>query len=199
MALGGLIRPELARAFENYFVIRGGEQPQVASEVVPVVIMDDNSKGPYAPYRTWHAGTNLGAFVGNLSYCAIANVDDPAKQKSVVVIEEIYVNVPAGGRVLHGLTTQTQPSIAYASVNDADGGKEYSGPTNDPRLGNVAFGSGQSPSFYASAIFPASPAAAIVRIPGPFAVGPGWQYVVVPNLVNTAIEAWFRGRFYPSF
>src|SRR5712671_1055455 len=115
------VRPELAAAWQKYFTQKSGLSPDIPGQILPVVILDDNSRGPYQAYRGWHAGVAIGAFAGNYSYCGIANVDDPAKQKSVIVVDEIWAKSPvAATDFLVSLTTQTQPSLAFSPAADAD-------------------------------------------------------------------------------
>jgi hypothetical protein len=195
--IGDAIRPELARAWQNIFGIKGGQAPAAAREIIPVIVMDATA---YVPTRAWHCGSNPAASVGNFSYFSIANVDDPKKQRSIAVIDEFIVMLPTGSPasgLFIGLSTQTQPSLAYTDTADADGGKEPADPTVEPRFGNVRFGIGASPTQFVTSFVPLV-AGVPFRLPGPFIVGPLWQFLLTTNALNAMIEVWARGRYYAS-
>jgi hypothetical protein len=190
------LRPELTRAWQNVFGKRG-RTPDVASEILGVVVLDSTA---YVPTRAWQAGSNPAASVGNFSYFGIANIDDPRRQRSIAVIDEFEVMLPGGspaGAVFMGLTTQTQPNLAYADTSEADGGKEPADAIVEPKFGNVRFGIGANATQFVTTPFWLQVGVPF-RIPGPFIVGPGWQYVLCPNALNAMIQVWARGRYYGS-
>jgi hypothetical protein len=196
---GGLIRPDLSRAWENYFGLKGGVTPGVAEELVGVVVMDQGV--PWAPYRVWHGGILGTAGAGNFNYIAIANLDQNRAQASIVVVDHIAVkNLTAAVEVVIGLgDISLAPSIAYGPTGEADTGKEPSTTGTDPSVGNVGIGGGQNAT--AGLIRSQYPGPAIggtVVIPGPFILRPQGELLIAPNALAAQIHAYFRGRYYPS-
>jgi hypothetical protein len=197
-----LFRPELSRAFEDYFGRRGGETPNIPSEIVPVVIMDDNSKGPYVGCRHWMFGTNAGPSVGNLSIIGIENTDPIGAQLSAVVIDWIVAEV-AGGVVadfLMGIVYMSQVVLADGAVRDIVTDKDLGMSTGDPSFGNVKGGTRAQAGQPVATVYPGNSIANGIptRIEGPIILGPQQEFLIIPSIVNTGITAHFRGRYYPA-
>jgi hypothetical protein len=196
--LGQLIRPELARAWENYFGLKGGATPQLASEVLGVVVLDHDP--PWVPYRIWHAGILGTAGAGNYNYIAISN-RDANKETSVCIVDHIAVkNITVAAEIVIGLgNTSLAPGIAYGETADADSGKEPSTTGTDPGFFNVGIGSGQNATAgLIRSQYPAPAVGAYVVIPGPFILRPQGELLITANALAAQIHAYFRGRFYPS-
>jgi len=197
---GDLLRPDLSRAWEEYFGVRGGATPGVMREILGVVVLD-NAPLPWAPYRNWFAGILGTAGAGNYNYIGIVNDDDPSKQLSICVVDEIIVvNKTAQLEIAIGLgNTALAPSIAYGPTADADSGKEPSTTGTDPHFGNVKIGGGQNATAgLITSQFPGSAVGVPFRIPGPFLLRPQGELLITPTAVASQIHAYFRGRYYPS-
>lgn len=195
-----LIVPELARAWQNYFREKGGMSPNIPQEIVPVVIMDDNSKGPYPPCRHWHFGTNLGPIVSNYSYIEIFNADDLKSQRSICVVDQVWVRsgtvlTPTAADFLIGVTPFNN---AFSEDQTRDVIIEKEQAVNDPLFNNVRGGTTALASALVASIFPAGVAGVVSNIPGPFVLGPQQALLLTTSLLNNAISAYFRGRYYAS-
>ena len=73
--MASLVQLELARAWQSYFRQKGGAAPTIPGELLPVVIMDDNTNGPFPPCRTWFAGNTQIAVAAQFSYFIMSNSD----------------------------------------------------------------------------------------------------------------------------
>ena len=194
---GGQYRPELARAWENYFGMSGAAR--VAPDILPVVIMDDSSSGPYPPCRMWHGSVHMGANPGNFSVIGVVNADPDTGSDSVCVVDEVYAQqLTAAVEFVVGIAPKVGVvSLALGPTRDVDSGKDPSNLT-DPPFGNVQIGGGQQGAGVILSQFPAAAIGLTVRIPGPFILRSQGALLVCPNLVNAGIHLWARGRYYPA-
>ena len=204
---GGLPTDALVRAYQRYF--RAKDSPNIPSDMLGVVIMDDNSQGPNAPYRGWYAGVSSPQVAAQYSYAWIANEDGPpgavaptSVGKSFVVIDEVRVKglnaaddfvftVSIKGVIVGG----TKISV-FAANDELDPLQA----TSSPRLANVSIQAFQQVGqiFSVNQVWPAdfiAGSCAIIR--GPFVLGPNGLFAVCPSNVNNGLLAWFRGRYYP--
>jgi len=214
---GQPVRPELARAWEGYFSQRGGEGPDAPAQALSVIVLDDNSKGPYPPYRSFQGGLVVSPTPAIIGQIGIQNGDagftplvglvgTTGVPKSVVVIDWLIVarDATAGGDFFVTLTHNNLKPISTANAPVADTAPEKdptSGATR-PQIGNVFVGvrnvdaaligdqSGQLPGFTQDTL--------PHRVDGPWMLGPGQILYVERNLVNTGFTAYFRGRYYPA-
>lgn len=198
--MSGLVVPELARSWFNYFREKGGAAPTIPQEIVPVVIMDDNTNGPFPACRLWHYGTVIGAAVGNFSYLGILNNDDAKTQKSACVIDRIFAKYSVGvaNFTIGVVGIGALAFSSSAQVRDAVMEKELSIGFAEPILGNVLGGVATDPVNFNTAQFPSRPVGEVVEIPGPFIVGPQQQLLLTTSVNNFSLQAYFRGRYYPS-
>lgn len=188
---------EFVRAFENYFRIKGGAGPNIPQEVVPVVILDDTSKGPFPPSRTWFAGIDIGPLAANFDYIGIVNADSSGV-KSVVVVDEIWVAPGVADVVVIGVSNIS--GLPYSSLTtafDPDEDKDQQASVL-PVMGNVQLGTLQQVAAIGTVQFGPLPINPPVSIPGPFTLGGQATLFVRPNSVNEGITAFFRGRYYPA-
>lgn len=199
-----MINTDLSRAFENFFRFKGGAQPTVPSEIVPVVIIDDNTVGPYPGHRRWMYGsgpTGIGS-AGNFQYLGIQNADPlDRSQPSACVIDRLLVkNITAANDFAIGIAAGTgNVNIAYGGTRDTVGDKEASFAINvDPLFGNVKAGYGQSASLFGASLFPGSAVGLIVEIPGTWILGPQQQFFISSNVAQQSIHIFARGRYYPA-
>jgi hypothetical protein len=196
MAEEALLRSELGRAFEAYFGVRGGVVPGVPAELVPVIILDDQSAGPYPAHRVWHGALNQAASAGNFSTCTIQN-EDAQGNKSAVVIDRIFVRVTVANDVIVTVgRVAVEGGGPGAYVQDAAAEKDQQ-PSLAPQNGTVAFRSSIPAAAYPGTIFPVGTLAS-VEIPGPFILGPQELLSLQPNAVNVGIFVWARGRHYSA-
>lgn len=197
---------DLIRAVANYLRIKG-DPP----EAVPVILIDDNSKGPYPPCRVWYGSSLSPNVAAQYSYAWVTNEDGVEGQiaptgrgKSVMVVDDIYVKsltavddfviaITRKGSILPTTTTL---------ANDASEEKAVETSTN-PVFGNVTINRNQQAGQLwlgnNSQVMPATYIAGTLhRIPGPFTLGPQGILAVAPSTVNNGIFAFFRGRYYPA-
>lgn len=194
---GNLITPELLRGWQKYF--RAKDSPNVPADIISVVVLDDNSQGPFPPCRLWHAGSAIAPGAGNFGYLCIGNLDTDGH--SVVVVDELHIaNQTAKQDWMLGIIRAVGGSfaISWGRVSDASTEKDPGVPADDPTIGNVGFGAAQSAVAAVSKLFPGAAVNDIVRIPGPFILGPGQAFGISCNVFANNIFAWFRGRYYPS-
>lgn len=198
---------DLIRSVANYFRVKG-----TPVEAVPVVILDDNSKGPFPPCRHWYGSGLSGPVAAQWSYVWATNEDGREGQiaptglgKSVMVVDEIFVKAQTAvddfviaisrkGSILPTTTTL---------ANDASEEKALD-PTTNPVFGNVTLNRNQQAGQLwlgnNSQVWPATfTAGTVVRIPGPFTLGPQGLLAIAPSLVNNGIFAMFRGRYYAAY
>lgn len=206
--MAGLITAELVRAWESYFRQKGGVSPRVVAEVVPVVVMDDNSTGPYPAYRMWHAGSVLAVGINSQAIVAIVN-NDPITTRSAVVVDRIVLGMrgsidPAQGIAWFiGILRVSDKSLSFAPARDSAGEKDpTSAQTFDQPFGNVQFASGSAAAGPALVSTP-YPAAAIdvpQVIEGRFILGPQQQLICSYSVGGIAggIVPFFRGRYYAA-
>ena len=191
------VRPELARAWESYFTQRGGIAPDVPAQALPVVILDDNSKGPYPAYRSFFGGLPEPALAANYSYVFAIN-NDPLDSKSVMVVDEIVFESNAAGPIIVGLTNLTTFNFGSLPMDDAVGEKNPVG-VDRPQMSNVKVGGAQSPLVLGGASFPGGAAAYTSgRIPGPFTLQGQGIVFVRHSVIASLMTAYFRGRYYPA-
>jgi hypothetical protein len=202
---GGLYRPELSRAFEDYFGRRGGATPNVPNEIVPVVIMDDNTKGPYVGCRHWVYGFFRVALAGNFSFAGVENTDPLSSggEFSACVVDRILVEAinfgaAVGVDYIMGNVFQSGFVLADGPVRDVITDKELAFTTGDPQFGNVKGGVSAALASPVNTWVPGGPAGTVTRLDGPWVLGPGQSLIISPTIVNCGILAHFRGRYYPS-
>lgn len=192
-----LITPELARAYQAYFRTKGGEQPIVPRDVLPVVILDDNSLGPYPAYRAWHAGVSLAAgAVGEFSYIGIRN-SDKLIPPSAVVVDSVDFRLTVAADVKIGITNDTTIVLGgQVPVLDSAEEKETI-PSDAPKIGNAQIGFLNSVGAVGTVF---SPAGDLLphRIDGPWTIGPNGVFLIRPGVAQIGIVAYFRGRYYPA-
>ena len=177
---------------------RGGVGPDVPAQVLPVVIMDDNSKGPYPACRVWAYGIVVGSVAAQYSYAGILNTDDPVLVKSAVVIDEVLLRVGSADDVAFAILNQGSLVLAPLFLVEDMQPEKDPRPIDRPAVGNVKIGSLNTVVSLGNAAMPVGGTSNVVRLPGPFVIGPGQQFVVRPLTVLNAITAFFRGRYYPS-
>lgn len=196
---GGLQRPELARAWEAYFVEKGGEAARVDASVVPVVIMDDNSKGPYPSSRVWMAGTVVAGLAANFTYIGIVN-DDALGIRSALVIDEIVVRqVTATDDFIISVSDQSTFILGtLAALSDVAAEKDPGG-FFGASMSNGKRGSAQTASGIGSTLVPGGPITQATTLRGPWILGPQANFFVRPLTIANGLAAYFRGRYYPTF
>ena len=198
-----LITAELGRAWQAYFRERGGELPSIPSEIVPVLILDDNSKGPYPPCRHWHATIQTAQSAGNFTFAGILNNDDSKSTFSCCVVDRLFVkaNLGIASDYVLGVSGAAVPNLATGGVRECILEKEQknvAGNITDPLFNNVQAGSGANASSLVTSSFPGGAFGIVSEIPGPFVIGPQQQFVIASGIVNNGIFVYFRGRYYPS-
>jgi len=197
------VRPELATAWERYFAQKGGLSPDVPGQILPVVIMDDTSLGPYFGYRGWYGSHLQSANVGVFSYLGVLNTDDLAVKSAVVVDEIRFRNPSAGDDIVIMLVAQSLLAMTgLTPVDDASIEKEPTG-FNQPKVGNVVTAHNAASAVALGAVqFPnqASPGANTQPgfAPGPWVISPGMMLLIRPTVVNETLLAYFRGRYYST-
>jgi len=204
---GGLISPALSRAWENYFGQKGGQTPGVMADVVPVIIIDDDSQGPYPPHRRWaQGGAQIGG-VGTYAYGSIGLNDDPTKQKSVAVVDTFLYRTSDGcgvsidlvnGARLGGPQVFGAPAIDVQSDMNALGAQML--------MSNVGQGNGTTTQPAGGLFLPRGPlgtgAGGPVMREVPrnlkWIIGGGWYLLFNPENPNVTMEWLISGRYYAS-
>lgn len=193
------VREELARGYAAYFRARGSPDVSAAGEILPVVLMDDNSRGPYPAYRSWMAGTILGLVAAQHTFIGIQNSDDVSVRSAVVVDEVILRNVTATDDWILGLTTVNALSFSTLSnVADCAPEKEQTGSFAGPALGNVQLGTRNAAAPQGSTMVPGGPITTSVRVRGPWILGPQGVFFIRPLTIAESAVAYFRGRYYSA-
>lgn len=210
---GGQFRPELARAYSQYLGEKGGTPPNVAREILPVVVMDDQSA--YPPFRPWNAGSIAVAVAGKFPRIGIMNTDGfppgtspgstGGEPRSVVVIDRITVSRDAnlGGDLFLTIThTNLHPFIGTtAPADDIAPEKDPSAAATRPQIANVAIGfCPENATLFGNVQYPSAMAdqKPLVLNGGPWVLGPGQILYLERNLAPSALLAYFSGRYYPA-
>jgi len=203
--------PEFARAWQLYFKQRGGVGPTLPPDVMPVMVLDDNSAGPYPPYRPWFAGLiNIAGGAGLRTAIGVMNQEGtPAgggivgtsQVRSVVVVDFIrFVSTDAGVAapvdiaLVMGEPNNTPLLLNIQVVDDAAPEKD---PTSSvqPRIGMVAIGSRNSLTFTNQQRVPVR-----TMLPqdlkGPFILGPQQILYVEQTALLGTLSCFFQGRYY---
>jgi hypothetical protein len=211
------VRPELALGWERYFTQKSGLSPDVPGQVLPVVVMDDNSRGPYPAYRMWQAGYNPASLVGAgvLSRWGIMNTDGfvPAgsgqtvqgQPGSVCVVEYIILmrDATAGGDFFLTFThTNNFPFDAgsAALVADINPQKDVIAQAR-PTFANVQVGARLNAATIIgdySGILPGHCDGVVRRVDGPWILGPGQILYVERSQVTAGFTPYARGRYYSA-
>jgi hypothetical protein len=198
MPAGGLISTDLVRAWEQYFRQRGGAAPNVPSDVLGVVLLDDNSRGPFPGYRSFFAGRSISLVAAQFSYVGILNNENNISSgRSVVVIDWIYYrNLTAADDVIVSVSNSSAIVLAnLLAVQDAAEDKDQQSSDN-PLIGNVLSGTLNSATVNGTALAAGGDTIGH-RLDGPWTLGPGAQLLVRPATVNEGLQVHFRGRYYP--
>ena len=202
---GQPISPELARAWEDFFKQRGGTGPDVPAQILPVVLMDDNSRGPYPPGRPWAAGRISSANAGIFNYLLIINTDT-GNQKSIVVVDEIRVRIPnlTEDDVVVGVGAQSDiPGTSFVPVDETSSRESPVAGGGRP-LGNVILGQNFALAVaLGNVVVPnqnqgAGGSLAPLILQGPWCIPIGAQLFIRPANPNEGICAYFRGRYYSA-
>ena len=204
--------PELARAWQLYFRQRGGSGPSLPPDVLPVVILDDNTLGPYPPYRSFMASARATPIGGVYARVGIKNCDGfpvgggllgtPSVPRSVAVIDWLIYYGPAGAGEIFLTLTHHNLNDIDGVVNDVDDTAPEKDPTpgaTRPQLGNVRTGPRiTGATLFGNVLVPGVVDGLPRRIDGPWVLGPGQILYVERNLVNSQLDVHFRGRFYQA-
>ena len=198
--------PELVRAWQYYFGQRGGAGPSLPPDVLPTIILDDNSRGPWAPYRSWFTSQIVGASAGTRSAAGVMNADGLTVGggaqtlppiKSAVVVDEVRWRCQTASFVffaISNINVSPLDGTGDKSASDAQPEKDP-GALQFPRIGNVFSGlrhdAGQL-GFDGPPELDALPH----EIAGPWILGPGQILWVQENLANDPLHVFFRGRYY---
>lgn len=209
--------PELVRAWQLYFKQRGGAGPTLPPDVLPVVILDDNSAGPFCAYRPFQAGATYVAQAGVYSKIGIQNTDDrftvgsgivgaSGVPRSVVVVDRVIISkdAVAGGDFYATLTHQNLFPMDFdiGPVADVSPQKDPDSQFTRPQLGNVHIGfrqvgaalmgdnSGKLPGFTQDQL--------PHQADGPWIIGPGGIFYIERDVVNSSFSVYFRGRYYAA-
>lgn len=195
---GQLLPQELVRAFTSYFRRKGGVVPVIQDEIHPVVIVDDNSAGPYPPNRSWHGGVQAAAVAVQFSYVAVMN-NDPIGTHSCVVVDLAIIRPLVADDIMVGMSSSSALPLVGGRADDCANEAPLD-PTVafQPLISNVLIGIQQNGS--ALGFTQRIPHNDILprNYPGPFTLGPQCYVAFRPVLVNEGIHGWFRGRYYPA-
>lgn len=201
--------PEFARAWQLYFKQRGGVGPTLPPEVVPVVIMDDNSLGPYVVFRPWFAGLSVAGVAGQRSALLIQNSDGGQSGggvvgtqtvKSMVVVDRVSFVSSDGAaaaidvKIRISDTNTEAITIGALQADDASGD-----PTGllggGPRVGNVQIGGRNAASILGGQLYPVRSVQQHILL-GPWCLQPQ-QVLVICQEVNVGVIAGLaQGRYY---
>lgn len=201
--------PELVRAWQLYFGQRGGAGPSLPPDVLPTIVLDDNSNGPYPPYRPWFTSQLRGAVAGQRSACGVANVDgfivgggvqtiQPIR--SAVVVDQVRwrVQVAGGSNILVAISTLNANPFDGTSDKPVDDAAPEKDPGNllaFPRIGNV-FSGIRSDVGQLGDSGPPNTDLLTNELMGPWILGPGQVLWIQENVLNDALQVYFRGRYY---
>jgi hypothetical protein len=197
---------DLIRAVRSYFRFKGQ-----ALDTVPVVVIDDNSKGPFPPYRAWYGGAILAGVAAQYAYGWVTNEDGKPGQiapagpgKSAVIVDEIFaVCTTAVDDYFISMSKKGSPAApaVTALANDAAQEKVLDEPVTNPQFGNVTINQVNQPGQLwgnNSQRFPGGALGIVTRIPGPFVLGPQGVLAINPATLANSMLVFFRGRYYSA-
>jgi len=209
--------PELAKAWQLYFKQRGGTGPSLPPDVLPVIVLDNNERGPYPCAQIFHAGLkSLAGGAGTFNAVGLGNFDGGVPGtgvkgtqpiKSRVVIDRIRV-ISTDGAAAAPLDliarvssvndepfNGTLPSQLEIQADDSAGTPLGLGA--NARLGNVWVGSRQATAFFTTGDqrIPISGITAH-EILGPFILNPQMIFYLVQAGTVGILGAFFQGRYY---
>ncbi len=204
-------------AFESFFrvIAFGVLPPGVKPEIEPMVLLDDNSKGPYPIYRPFTCEYRQVGGGGQFTEIVIVNLDD-ATTHSVVVIDWLLVAVTVAGTdvlfavrpvlpTLQGITPTlllTNGGVAFDQGAERD--RAPSDGIHIPNVGIYAYvlaaqqlASGIGGGANAT-LLPGYGDVLPHGVDGPWMLGPGSMLQLMPAAVNVGLTVYARGRYYPG-
>lgn len=199
--------PDLVRAWQLYFGQRGGAGPSLPPDVLPTIVLDDNSNGPWPPYRPFFTSNVKGAVAGERGAVGVANVDGYSTTggaqlippiRSAAVIDEIRFRTQTAVSVNIGVTSLNSSPFdgsADKPVSDANPEKDPGGLNIFPRMGNV-FGGVRGQVAQMSLDGPPHAELTTVVMLGVWILGPGQVLYVQTNAIADPVTVYFRGRYY---
>jgi hypothetical protein len=197
---GGMVPTRLVRSWQKLSGSKGGATPRIATDVTPVVVIDDMSHGGYPASLRWHCGGLSGPVAAQFSTIAIQN-NDTAGRRSVVTVDRIWWQLAiTAGDVFVGVSTQGNiPTVAAAGCFLTDMGEptQALGQQLLPNVGLV------------SAFQLPGPPQVNTRIPHndilphelrdcQFTLGPQMFFVIQPTVQNVGLQLYAEGRYYPE-
>jgi hypothetical protein len=190
VSAGNLLPFRFVHSWERIFAQRGGIVPTAMQEIVPVTLIDNQSKGGYTPATEWHAANSLAALAANFSTLFVFN-QDPLGSKTVVVVDRMTVSTGATIFLFLGTSTVVLPTaalgflanLADAQVNPAGAAQLQSVGQSQAQLG-AAIGGLQIPNNGPGII------------DGPWTLSPGMMMAVSGLIVNFPIAWYLQGRYY---
>lgn len=208
--------PEFTRAWQLYFKQRGGIGPGLPPDVMPVVVMDDNTGGPYPPCRIWHAGMRVGPVAAQLAYVGIQNADGAQPgaglQGSNVINSRVVIDRVTFASSDSPPTVPIDVQVRLADVNsepfngvagfvakqaDESGADPVASAGFAPRVGNVWIGArNTTPIFTTGAQIVPVRSLLAQTLSGPFTLPPQTILYVINNALAGEITAFFQGRYY---
>jgi len=195
--------PDLVRAWQLYFGQRGGAGPSLPPDVLPVIVLDDNTGWP--PHQPFFSQNICTAVAGQRSSVGIANVDGYSTTggtqviqpiKSAAVIDKILWRCGVASDILIAISTLNLNPFTFGdkAVDDAHPAKDVIG-AQFPRIGNVFTGTrtqaaqlGDSGPCYLDAL--------THELNGQWILGPGQVLYVQENVLADLFQVYFQGRYY---
>jgi hypothetical protein len=185
----------------------------VAVEIVPTILLDDNSNGPCPVYRPFTGSLNANGGAATWPEIQIVNAD-PDGSNSVLAIDWFLFITSGGSYISHGILPPNSggagpvdgPFLAANGMLFFDQGSEREGPpganVNAPRLANQGMWGHQvaAPRTLSENVnstdFPNGDTNPH-RIDGPWLLGPGSALYVLTETQNIGLRLYVRGRYYP--
>ena len=179
-------------------------------DVLATIVLDDNSTGPYPPYRSWYTSAISSAAAAVRSAVGVANYDGVALGgglqtiqpiRSCVVVDFIRYRCEAASDVFLAITNINSNGFDGGTEKPADDAQPEKDPgpgLQFPRIGNVQSGTKAQAGQLGDSGLSSDDVGDIAPhdIPGPFMLGPGQILYVQENLVNSGLRVFFRGRYY---
>lgn len=197
MSSGQAIRPELANAVTRGAGIKTLPGLDVATQIIPVMVVEDVSKGPFPPSRIWHAGIGVAGVAAMIAHIGIVN-NDPPGTGSGLTVDYIIARVGTADD-LFVVVGQNIPTLNLqkATVGDCsnEAGGLPAGSAFDPRVGQAFIAAAQNGVGLNGVLWP-NGGTLPQRLDGPWTLGPQAALIVRTATVNVILQAYFRGRYH---
>lgn len=170
-------------------------QASASSDIIPVVTVDDWTKGPYPACQLWHGFAPLAAVAAQFSYFLVRNA---SANSAVVIVDDLTFIFGVVADIRLGIfqapaVGAAATQAAFSRNTDLDGFSALPIELNiaDVEIGVINNGVASGAQQIAVNDILAH------TITGPWILGKGGQLSFRPSVVNCSMQVYAKGRYYP--